>query len=341
MKAWYKPYKLQFKSPVLTSRGSMSVKNGYYLYISDGKYTGIGECSYIEGLSNDDFNNYEQALMDLCDGIEASDASKMPDLNRFPSISFGFETAMIDLHNGGERILFDTEFTHGIAAIPINGLVWMGDKDFMLQQIEQKLQEGFSCIKIKVGAIDFEEEVKLLAYIRERYTPEQIEIRLDANGAFGKRDALLKLERLSKFNIHSIEQPIKPKQWELMHTLSSEQIIPIALDEELIGIKVADIDELLTFIHPQYIILKPSLLGGLNVCDEWIKKSTNLNIGWWATSALESNIGLNAIAQWAFTHSQHVVQGLGTGSLYTNNIPSPLVVQNGTLRYDPNARWSV
>lgn len=341
MKAWYKPYQLQFKQPVLTSRGSMAVKNGYYLYISDGEFTGIGECSYIEGLSNDDLDNYQQALMDLCEGIDDLDANKLPDLNRFPSISFAFETAMLDLQNGGQRILFDTEFTHGHATIPINGLVWMGEKDFMLQQVEQKINDGFSCIKIKVGAIDFEEEIKLLSYIRERYPAEQIEIRLDANGAFTKRDAVEKIERLSKFDIHSIEQPIKPKQWELMHTLCSEKIIPIALDEELIGIKVGDIDELLTFIHPQYIILKPSLLGGLNVSDEWIKKTTNLHIGWWATSALESNVGLNAIAQWVYTKSQSVVQGLGTGSLYTNNIPSPLIIENGALRYDPNTQWQV
>lgn len=341
MKAWYKPYQLKFKTPVLTSRGSMSVKNGYYLYISDGVHTGIGECSFIEDLSIDDMNNYQQALMDVCEGIDGLDANKLPNLNKFPSISFAFETAMIDLHNGGERILFDTEFTHGYASIPINGLVWMGDKDFMLQQVEQKIKDGFNCIKIKVGAIDFEEEVKLLNYIRERYPAEQIEIRLDANGAFGKRDAIEKLERLSKFDIHSIEQPIKPKQWELMQALCSENIIPIALDEELIGIKVIDIDELLTFIHPQYIILKPSLLGGLNVCEEWIKKTTNLNIGWWATSALESNLGLNAIAQWVYTQNQTVVQGLGTGNLYTNNIPSPLIVENGALRYDPNTQWQV
>lgn len=341
MKAWYKPYQLQFKAPVLTSRGSMAVKNGYYLYISDGEHTGIGECSFIEDLSIDPMHTYEQALKDLCAGIEALDAALLPDLNKYPSIAFAFETAMLDLQNGGERILFDSDFTHGNAAIPINGLVWMGSKEFMLSQIEEKLQQGFKCIKIKVGAIDFEEEVKLIGYIRERYTAQQIEIRLDANGAFTKHEVVAKLERLSKFNIHSIEQPIKPKQWELMHSLCSEAIIPIALDEELIGVNVAGIDELLTFIHPQYIILKPSLLGGLNVCNEWIKKTTNLHIDWWATSALESNIGLNAIAQWAYTKSHTVVQGLGTGSLYTNNIPSPLIIEGGALRYNPNTRWQV
>jgi o-succinylbenzoate synthase len=340
LKAWYKPYQLQFKNPVLTSRGSMAVKNGYYLFISDGVNTGTGECSFIEGLSIDRLDNYEEKLSQLCTAIETRQSELFPDFSLYPSISFGYECALLDLQNGGKKILFESSFTSGAKSIPINGLVWMGNKDFMQQQIAQKLHDGFTCIKMKVGAIDFEEEVSLLEYIRKLYPKQKIEIRLDANGAFHPNEAFRKLEILSAYHIHSIEQPIKPGQPSAMKELCNNPPIPIALDEELIGpYDWEKASELLEIIRPQYIILKPSLLGGFKVCDMWIQIAGQNKIGWWATSALESNIGLNAIAQWVFTKKNPMVQGLGTGSLYTNNVNCPLAIEGGMLHYRKETVW--
>ncbi len=340
LKAHYRPYQLHFCQPVLTSRGAMKVKNGYYLMVTDGKKTGIGEGSFIEGLSIDDVATYETALQGLCRAIETDQAILFPDFNRYPSLLFAYQCAMLDFKNRGNKLFFESEFTRGKAAIPINGLVWMGNKDFMLQQIAQKLSDGFSCIKIKVGAIDFEEEVSLLAYLREQYPKEKIEIRLDANGAFTRKDVFGKLETLAQFHIHSIEQPVKPGQVSLMKEICASSLIPIAFDEELIGINHPEAGlELLETVRPQYLILKPSLLGGLQRCDQWILQAEQNDIGWWATSALESNIGLNAIAQWVFTKNIAMVQGLGTGGLYTNNIDSPLTIEQGCLRYRKESTW--
>lgn len=334
LKASYKPYQLQFKNPVLTSRGEMKVKNGYYLSITDGTNTGIGECSFIEGLSIDNLVNYEEALRNLCKAIETEEHELFPDFGEYPSIAFGYECAMLDLQMGGKQVLFESDFTTGKQSIPINGLVWMGEKEFMLQQIADKLNAGFTCIKMKVGAIDFDEEIELLKYIRELFPKEKVEIRLDANGAFNRHDVLKKLVALAWYDIHSIEQPVKPGQRTVMEDLCDNPAIPIAFDEELIGIhSYEDASELLEIVRPQYIILKPSLLGGFDVCDMWIEIAERNNIGWWATSALESNIGLNAIAQWVSTKNSPMVQGLGTGSLYTNNIESALVVEGGKLHY--------
>ncbi len=339
LKAHFKQYQLRFNSPVLTSRGSMSVKNGYYLFITDGTKTGIGECSYIEGLSPDDLVNYERALSQLCNGIEQGSKELFPSFNDFPSIAFGYETALLDFSSGGNRVLFKSEFTNGSATMPINGLVWMGSKTFMQQQIQQKINDGFSCIKLKVGAIDFEKELELLDFIRGKFPAEVMEIRLDANGAFKFDFALQQLEKLALYQVHSIEQPIKQGQIERMMRLCKESPIPIALDEELIGVSGKVREELLQFIQPHYIILKPALLGGLGACEQWIQTAQKQNIRWWATSALESNIGLNAIAQWVFTKKNALVQGLGTGSLYTKNIPSPLYVSSGCIGY--NGEWDV
>ncbi|MCW5907238.1 MAG: o-succinylbenzoate synthase [Chitinophagales bacterium] len=337
--AYYKPYRLNFKTPVLTSRGRMQVKNGYYLFVTDGKNTGTGECSFIEGLSADDLGTYESTLENLCNNINSN---SLPDFSHHPSMAFGYQTAMLDLKNGGNKILFESDFTRGEKSIPINGLVWMGTKEFMHRQILQKLEEGFKCIKLKVGALNFEEEISLLRYIRQHFPKEQIEIRLDANGAFTGGDVFQKLEALAPFHIHSIEQPVKAGQWGLMKKVCTHSPIPVALDEELIGISgEEDARNLLQEINPAYIILKPSLLGGLNVCDHWIALAESLGIGWWATSALESNIGLNAIAQWVFTKNNPMVQGLGTGSLYTNNVQSPLVVEDGMLHYRSNTAWEL
>ena len=352
MKATFKKYQLKFKSPVLTSRGSMSYKNGYYIFLEHNGVTGVGECSYIEGLSIDRIDQIEAILNEAFEEIEDIYETYLlhvvlPDyLDEYPAVAFGLETAILDLKYGGKHLTsYNSDFYNGLKSIPINGLVWMGSDVFMQQQIEQKLADGFRCIKIKVGAIDFKEECRLIENIRKNYSPDQIEIRLDANGGFNESNVRERLRILSQYTIHSIEQPIKPQQYLLMHELCAENIIPIALDEELIGIRGIDIPyKLLETIRPQYIILKPSLLGGLGMCDDWVSFAEKLGIQWWATSALESNIGLNAIAQWAsaklLKRGVNTVQGLGTGSLYENNIKSPLYIEAGQLKYAAGGSWA-
>ncbi len=350
MKASYQAYQLQFKKPVLTSRGSMTHKNGYYISIEDKGIKGIGECSFIEGLSIDRLDTFEDELKKVCRDIEEIaaayyDYGTLPKylISDYPALAFGLETALLDLRHGGTHLIVDSDFSQGKQAIPINGLVWMGSDEFMQQQIEQKLTDGFRCIKIKVGAIDFAEECRLIENIRKRYDPREIEIRLDANGAFTEQNVRERLLILSQYTIHSIEQPIRPQQYLLMHDLCAENIIPIALDEELIGIHKNMRQKLLETIRPQYIILKPSLMGGFDACGDWIYKAKEMGIKWWATSALESNIGLNAIAQWlteiTMNDGLDTVQGLGTGGLYINNIESPLYIEAGHLKYDPNGKW--
>jgi o-succinylbenzoate synthase len=367
MKLSFQKYQLQFKKPVLTSRGSMAYKNGYYITIERQGVRGVGECSYIEGLSIDRLDRLEERIHNI--GQEIEEMAAHPDSYGenteeliedmynldilpgdlavgYPALLFGLETALLDLANGGKHeVVRGSAFYQGRQAIPINGLVWMGSDEFMQQQIEQKLADGFRCIKIKVGAIDFIEECRLIENIRKRYTPDQIEIRLDANGAFTEQNVRERLRILSQYTIHSIEQPVKPQQYLLMHRLCAENIIPIALDEELIGTDQVDMRrKLLETIRPQYIILKPSLLGGFASCDEWIELANELNIGWWATSALEGNIGLNAIAQWVAAKMEAVdlqtVQGLGTGSLYIDNVESPLYIESGHLKYNPDGKWA-
>ncbi|MFN8298587.1 MAG: o-succinylbenzoate synthase [Chitinophagales bacterium] len=337
VKATYKKYQLQFTSPVLTSRGAMQVKNGYYLYLENDGKKGIGECSFIEGLSKDNLDNYEATLGAVCVALQTQ--TQLPDLTDYPSLQFGLETALLDLENGGDHVLFKNAFSAGQQMIPINGLVWMGNEAFMLEQIKQKLEGGFRCIKLKVGALAFDEECRLLTYIRNRFSPEQIELRLDANGAFTAADVIRKLETLAQFNIHSIEQPLKPGQISLMKDLCSHPVIPIALDEELIHPSLFEKLQIIEQIKPQYIILKPGLLGGFKICNALIEKAEAEGIGWWATSALESNIGLNAIAQWVAGFKTDMVQGLGTGGLYTNNITSPLYIQQGKLGYNLQLPW--
>jgi o-succinylbenzoate synthase len=339
MKAYFKKYQLHFKSPARTSRDVMYLKNGYYLFITDGNKTGVGECSFIEGLSVDDLTNYESVLTTLCNYIESDEDNFVPELINFPSIQFGFETALRDFETGGKRILVETEFTSGNFGIPINGLVWMGDKDFMMQQIVDKIKAGFHCIKLKVGAIDFEQEIELLKFIRQHFNSSQIEIRLDANGAFDRFDVFEKMKRLSDFGIHSIEQPVRAGQSELMEEVCNKPAIPVALDEELILLTKQERYDMLHVIRPQYIILKPSLLGGFEICNSWLEEAEEWGIGWWYTSALESNIGLNAIAQWVSSYSPTHTHGLGTGGLYTNNIESPLFISKGELFFNPENTW--
>jgi o-succinylbenzoate synthase len=268
-----------------------------------------------------------------------SDLSKEFDLRDFPSITFGLETAILDLIHGGRMMIFDTPFSHGMGSIPINGLVWMGDKDFMRRQIREKISEGYRCIKMKIGAIDFDSECALLHEIRKEYTEDELSLRLDANGAFQPAEALYKLRVLSEFRIHSVEQPVK-QGLEEMKEICMSSPVPVALDEELIGkYSYEEKLSLLEKIRPAYIILKPTLLGGFGSCREWIEIAGLLNTGWWITSALESNIGLNAIAQFTAAFSPAVPQGLGTGKLYHNNIESPLVITEGSLQYDPANKW--
>lgn len=335
---------LQFHAPAKTSRDTLRTKDTWFLRLwsnDNPEIIGIGECSTIWGLSIESEEGFEDKLNEVCSNpnLFLKDPSL---LKNFPAIQFGLEMAAIDLRQGGLRILFPSGFTHKQVPISINGLVWMGDEEFMMKQMQEKIALGFSCIKIKIGSIDFEEEIRILEWIRKRYTSEDIEIRVDANGAFSSKNALAFLERLAHYDLHSIEQPIRQGQWKEMAELCKESPLDIALDEELIGIR--DLDErieLLDTIKPQYIILKPSLLGGFEQCEGWINLAKERNCKWWITSALESNIGLNAIAQWTATLNNPMPQGLGTGGLYSNNIKSPLLIHNGHLIYDPSKGWMI
>lgn len=340
MKASYKRYLLNFKTPSGTSRGVLTTKETWFIIIRDGLKVGVGECGLFRGLSVDDRPDFEEKLEWVCDNIELGLDPMLKQLTEFPSIQFGLEMALKSIKGEDPFHLFPSDFTTGKTSIPINGLVWMGDKAFMNKQIKEKIQEGFTCIKMKIGAIDFSAELELLKSIRNNYSENDIELRVDANGAFSPLDALEKLKQLSEFKIHSIEQPIRQGQWEEMTRLCQDSPLPIALDEELIGIfSVTEKQKLLQTINPQYIILKPTLIGGFKGSDEWIQLSEKHDIGWWVTSALESNIGLNAIAQYAYTKNTNLPQGLGTGGLFTNNFTSPLQVKNGTLRYNSKINW--
>lgn len=330
LRATYNKRTFHFKTPSGTSRGVLTEKHAWFLELYNElnpAVKGIGECSIIPGLSPDfiSFEQYEAKLDELCNDLST-------DLTEYPSIKFGLESALLDLQNGGEQIYFDNAFSRGQHLIPINGLIWMGDQSYLNQQIDEKIASGFKTIKMKIGAIDFDTEIDVLAGIRKRYSADYITLRVDANGAFALSEALDKLNRLSELEIHSIEQPIKEKQWEEMKKLCAITPVPISLDEELIGInRYEEKVRMLETIQPQYIILKPSLHGGISGTQEWIKIAEEHNIPWWMTSALESNIGLKAIAQLTAEYNNPLPQGLGTGSLYTDNIPSDLVIINGHL----------
>ncbi len=342
MKATFYKYKLNFKNPSGTSRGVLHTKTTYFLQIEDGNKIGIGECAVFEGLSYDDRADYEEKLQWVCDNIHLGKTQLWDLLRHYPSIQFGVEQAFLSFESHHPMVLFHNDFSMAKKSIPINGLVWMGTPEFMKNQINQKIAEGFNCIKIKIGAIDFEKELELLQYIRNQFSVEQIEIRVDANGGFFSEEALEKLQRLSELNIHSIEQPIKQNQKDKMAELCKQTPISIALDEELIGVvEYNEKEQLLQQIRPQYIILKPSLVGGFKGSEEWIELAEKYNIEWWITSALESNIGLNAIAQWTYTLQNSMPQGLGTGGLFTNNIDAPLEVKEGHLWCVKNKKWNL
>lgn len=340
MEAVYKKYDLIFKRPSGTSRGILKNKETWFLILNNHGKFGIGECGLFRGLSIDDIPEYEDKLSWTCSNIHMGKERLLDDLKDYPSIAFGVEQAFISLQSEDPFLLFPSNFTKSMAAIEINGLVWMGDKEYMQEQITQKIESGFSCIKIKIGAIDFDEELSLLTFLRKNYTKEEIEIRVDANGAFKEEEVLDKLNKLANHEVHSIEQPIKQGFPEKMKDICEKSPLPVALDEELIGIFTAkEKENLLQTIMPHYIILKPSLIGGFKESEEWIDIAEKLNIGWWITSALESNIGLNAIAQWTYTLNNKMPQGLGTGSLFTNNFDSPLKIQTGKLHYNKHANW--
>lgn len=337
-----------FRFDARTSRGVMKERTSWFIKVWDEDQpgiAGIGECAPLPGLSIDDRPNFEETLFFVVANLnELNTSDPVEVLNRVPSlippgfssITFGLETALLDIANGGKRHIFNNSFFQG-TSIPINGLIWMGEVGFMMQQVKQKIEQGFTCIKLKVGGIHFEQECSLLSTIRSHYG-EKLTIRLDANGAFSADDALDKLNKLSQFNIHSIEQPVKAGH-SMMKELCAQSPIPIALDEELIG-KEDGKKELLELLKPRYIILKPTLHGGLQACNEWIDIAESNNIGWWLTSALESNIGLNAICQFTANFPIQLPHGLGTGMLYENNFTSPLVVSKGTIAYHKELCWN-
>ena len=328
--ATFKQYLLQFKNPSGTSRGVLHTKETFFLEILEGDKKGIGECALFRGLSFDDVPDYEEKLTWLCENINQDSAYLKKELLHFPSIWFGYEQAILNVKHG-ENLYFPSDFTEGKSSIKINGLIWMGNVDFMQTQIEEKLELGFDCIKLKIG-VDWNSEKEILRKLREKFPKEQLELRVDANGGFTFEEAKIVLKELYELGIHSIEQPIKAGNLEEMKLLCATTPTPIALDEELIG--VVDFEQkrkLLEKIKPQYIILKPALIGGFSGTDEWISLAENLGIGWWITSALESNIGLNAIAQYTFSKGNKMPQGLGTGGLFTNNFESNLQLEGDLL----------
>ena len=334
---------LHFKQPAGTSRGVYTERKIWLIHLSDGHHEGIGECAPLPQLSCDDRPDYEQVLRGFCDEVERTGEIPYEALRDFPSMLFGLETAFLSSHRSplSSDLLFDNAFSRGEVGIPINGLVWRGRYDEMLARLEEKLAKGFRCVKLKIGAIDFDQELDLVKRIRDRFSFHEVELRLDANGAFPFDEALYKLELLSQYQIHSIEQPIRQGQWAYMAELCRESPLPIALDEELIGVNDPEMKRhMLNIIKPRYIILKPSLHGGMMGCREWIATAREMGIGSWITSALESNIGLNAIAQFCSdVYGDHISmpQGLGTGQLFTDNIPMPLEIRGDRLWISRNS----
>jgi len=340
MTATYQQYILNFKQASGTSRGILKTKETWFIILNEGLKKGYGECGLFRGLSIDDRPDYEEKLKWVCQNINIGLQQLLIELEEFPSIQFGLEMAFKSIESQDSFNLFPSKFTKHQDAIPINGLIWMGTEDFMKAQIREKLEAGFSCIKMKIGAIDFQTEINLLKSIRKQFSAQDIELRVDANGAFKAEEALEKLKILSEFDLHSIEQPIKQGFVDDMAKLCEATPLPIALDEELIGVFSEEKKKkLLQTINPQYIILKPSLVGGFKGSDLWINLANEQNIGWWITSALESNLGLNAIAQYTYSLNNNLPQGLGTGGLFSNNFDSPLIVKNGTLQYNKVNPW--
>ncbi len=342
MKATCHKYTLHFKQPSGTSRGVLTNKETWFIVLEKDGKKGVGECGMLRGLSADDRPDYEEKLQWVCENIHLGEEKLWHELLEFPSIQFGIETAFLSLKSENPLVLFPSKFTSEEKSIAINGLVWMGDEAFMKRQIETKIAKGFTCVKLKIGALDFDKEMDLLRFIRQNFDEKTIEIRVDANGAFSENEALSKINQITEFKLHSIEQPIQKNHTDTMSVLCKTSPLPIALDEELIGLfSFEEKEQLLQKIMPQYIILKPSFIGGFRGTLEWISIAEKLNIGWWITSALESNIGLNAIAQFTFLQNNLMPQGLGTGGLYTNNFDGPLQVSQGQLWYRNGLDWKI
>lgn len=340
--AFWKKHLLKFTTSRGTSRGRLNDKPGWFIILknSDTASVGVGECGLLPGLSYDDRAGYEEKLNAAVKAWKAN--APLPDLTEWPSIRFGFETALRHLESKDFSNIYPSQFSKGKVGIPINGLIWMNTYEVMREELNQKLAAGYRCIKIKIGAVDFEDELALIRQIRKKYSAEDVTIRVDANGAFSPEEAMQKLDKLAELDLHSIEQPLKAGQWQAMEKLCRNTPLPIALDEELIGLNTpAERSQMMEAIKPQAVILKPSLVGGFSVCDEWIELCENHNAFWWATSALESNIGLNAIAQYTATKDPKIPQGLGTGQLYANNFDSPLEIQGDKIYYNPAKPWHI
>lgn len=329
---------LHFKQPAKTSRGQYTSRISRYVVVESGGVRGVGECATLPDLSCDERPDYVLLLRQFCDVIERTERIPYEALRPYPSMLFGIETAFAQLAAGGSTALFDTPFARGEVGIPTNGLVWMGSYDQMLARMQEKLDLGFRCIKLKIGAIDFDKELELLRIIRSAFPKDKVELRVDANGAFAPNEAMVRLEQLARYDLHSIEQPIRQHQWADMARLCQESPIAIALDEELIGVNIpSEKERLLDTIHPQYVVLKPSLHGGMMGCEEWVSMAKIRGIGSWMTSALESNVGLNAIAHLAahtYGTDDVMPQGLGTGQLFTDNIDMPIALRGERMYYD-------
>lgn len=336
MRLQFAPYILKFKEPAGTSRGVLTEKPTCYMRLFDennpSRY-GVGEAAVFPGLSPEADDRFFYKLMELQANVRLG---RSTDLSHFPSLQFGFEQCIRDFTGGCNGIYYPSQFVAGIQSIQINGLVWMGNREEMMERMEKKLEEGFSCIKFKIGAIDWKSEIDMIETVRKRYNRDRVEIRVDANGAFDMDHALPRLKHLADLGVHSIEQPIKAGQPLMMQFLCQVSPLPIALDEELIGkFSMEEKARTLDAIHPQYIVIKPTLTGGYSGAEEWIKLAEERNIGWWITSSLESNIGLNALAQWTATLGNKMPQGLGTGALFTNNLDAPIYLEGDKLRYNP------
>ncbi len=328
--ASFEKYTLNFKRPSGTSRGVLNIKETYFITINEDGKSGIGECNLFKGLSFDDDDDYEDALAWACRNINLGLENLQEELINHPSIIFGIEQAFLNLEYQG-NLYFPSDFTDHKDSININGLIWMGDTAYMTEQIQDKLSQNFRCIKLKIG-VDWDNEKKVISELRQQFPKELLELRVDANGAFSPEQAKTVLEELASLDIHSIEQPIQDGQWETMSQLCATTPTPIALDEELIGVlNYGSKKDLLSEIKPQFIILKPALVGGFSGSDEWISLAEEQHIGWWITSALESNIGLNALAQYTYLKKNPLPQGLGTGGLFTNNTVSSLELKGEQL----------
>ncbi len=345
IKASYLRKTLHFVRPAGTSRGILYSKPAWYFFLYDSNdplITGIGECSYIPGLSEETEEKLEQNIQEICSKINNGTFDVRTEIPSCPSMGFAIEAALLDLSHGGQRILFPSGFVSGHGSIPINGLIWMGNMNSMLKQIDEKIAQNYRCLKLKIGALEFSEELEIISYIRRHFSAKELELRVDANGAFKPDNVMNFLYELARFDIHSIEQPVEKGQWDQMAEICSESPVPVALDEELTGFYCFNEKEnLIRNIKPQYLVLKPGLLGGFKQASEYINLAKEAGIGWWVTSSLESNIGLNALAQWTYTLGNNMPQGLGTGLLYKENVVCPLELSGDRLCYNVRKKWDL